>query len=673
MARNDRCMSDVRFSDFDLSANVKKALDAMGYEQPTPVQRSTIPMVDTGRDLMVQAQTGTGKTAAFGIPLVEQLGSKPQGIRVLVLAPTRELAKQVADELSQIGKFNRVRTAAVYGGASIDRQVAEIKFAHVVAGTPGRVLDHLRRGTLNLGQLTVLVLDEADEMLSMGFARELDQIMRYVPEKRQTLLFSATIPEDIKRYAKRYMVEPEFISMVDENVGADDVEHHYYIVSGVGRPRDLVQVIEYEDPESAIIFTNTRADSELVARYLRRQGHEAEYLNSDLPQKERERIMRATKDKNLRFLVATDIAARGIDITQLSHVINYTLPESPEVYIHRTGRTGRAGHKGTAISLIGPREIGVYYFLKRIYNVDLLERSVPSQAEIELRRDERKVGELLETVGARLGDVRADPEVRRLSPRLLEQEDAIDLVARILTFVRDAPLRAAVDTGPSFTEPTESGVLGSVPKPKTVRPGSRPETLSAVAKRVAILQSEFRGLPGEREDATPVRAPAVKEPPAVADPPPVIEDIVEEPPPAQPAKVDEAPREDDAAHSPVEARPESDLEPATDASVSEHVPVEVETATASARLRSPLPELPEGCVRLYINLGKRDKLGPVALRDQLAELAGLEPEDFVEVVQRSRHSYVTMDEEYADDLIDAVNGEKVGPRTIRVEVANDAT
>jgi ATP-dependent RNA helicase RhlE len=368
-------MTATRFTDLPLSDTLFQALADMGYVQPTPVQAAAIPLVATGRDLMVQSQTGTGKTAAFGIPLVERLDPRSKGVQALALAPTRELAKQVADELNLLGKYNRVRAAAIYGGASFEKQVAETKFAQIVVGTPGRVLDHLGRGTLRLDHLLVLVLDEADEMLSLGFARELDQIMSHVPEKRQTLLFSATIPEDIKRYARRYMHEPEFLSLIEENVAADDVEHIYYMVSGVGRPRDLVRVIEFEQPESAIIFANTRKDSELVARHLKKAGFDAEFLNGDMTQKDREAVMKRTKEKDLRFLVATDIAARGIDIDQLPHVVNFEMPNVPEDYVHRIGRTGRAGATGEAISLVCLDE---ELFVRDIEK--LIKRSIPREA-----------------------------------------------------------------------------------------------------------------------------------------------------------------------------------------------------------------------------------------------------------------------------------------------------
>ncbi len=593
-------MTVTSFEALDLSPPMLEALSAIGFTIPTPVQATAVPLVKTGRDLMVQSQTGTGKTAAFGIPILERFAERPsRGVRAMVLVPTRELARQVADEFQRYGKNHGVQTAAIYGGAPMDRQVAELRAANAVAGTPGRVLDHLRRGTLRLDTLEVLVLDEADEMLSLGFARELEQVMSFVPAKRQTLLFSATIPEDIKTYARRYMREPEFVSLIDQNVGADDVEHHYYVVSGVGRQKDLVQVLEYENPENALIFTNTRADSEMLANFLKRQGYGAEYLNGDLPQRDREKIMASTKDKSLRFLVATDIAARGIDISALSHVVNYTLPESPEVYIHRTGRTGRAGNSGTAISLIGPREIGVYYQLKRIYKVALQERSVPTQAEIEVKRAERRtdrgVGEILEAASDALGK---DPARKALALRILERDDAAEVVEALLAL---------------------QGTARAVERVETVWGGGG----AAPAAR-AVVQ--------------PAPTPARATPSAPAPSPPV------------------------SAPPPVSAQPPAPSRSAAPAAV---------VASASAqRVRIPPAA---GRTRIWVNLGREDRVNEDELTGLLADLAGLEPSDFDSIDLRARHSYVDVATEFAQDVVQAVAGEKRGTKVIRLEVArNDA-
>ena len=662
-------MTELRFTDLALSDHMLSALDEMGYVTPTPVQASAVPLVATGQDLMVQSQTGTGKTAAFGIPLIERLVEKQQGVQSLILCPTRELAKQVAEELVRLGKYKRVQTAAVYGGASMEKQIAEMRFAQVVSGTPGRVLDHLKRKNLRLDGLQVLILDEADEMLSMGFARELSQIMGFVPGDRQTLLFSATIPEDVKRYAKRYMREPEFLSLVEENVGADDVEHHYYMVSGVGRPRDLIQVIEFEEPESAIVFCNTRKDSELVAKYLKRANYDAEFLNGDLPQRERERIMGRAKNKTLRFLCATDVAARGIDISELSHVINYILPESPEVYIHRTGRTGRAGSKGTAISLIGPREIGVYYYLKRIYNVALQERSVPTQAEIELQREERRTQTLIKEIIEAVGPVdTAEPELRAQTMRLLESDDAVEVVGTLLHAFRN---RGFVSSG-GDEAPKAGGVLADVPKPDRIEPGSRPMSLAGVAERVALIQGAHSAAKEAASKPPPKRWSRKQEPAilAKAEPEPEVEEVEEAPVvEAAPEPVSEPPVEaapEPASEPPDEAAPEPASEPPVEAA-----PEPEPREARPRRSRTPEP-LGPGEVRLFLNVGKRDGFNDSEdLRDELAELGGLLPEDFVDVQLRSRHSYAVVHEDFAEDLIEAASGENVGGRTLRVEVARD--
>ena len=735
-------MSETRFSDLTLSEPILLALQDIGYEKPTPVQESSIPLVASGRDIMVQSQTGTGKTAAFGIPILEAV-EPTKGVKALVLCPTRELAKQVADELERIGKRKQVRTVPVYGGASIDKQVAEMKFAHIVAGTPGRVLDHLKRKTLDLSKLELLVLDEADEMLSMGFAKELEDIMRFVPKTRQTLLFSATIPPDIKRYAKRYMQEPEFLSLIEENVASDDVSHRYYMVSGVGRPRDLIKVIDFEQPQSAIIFCNTRKETELVARYLQKHDLDGEYLNSDLSQRDRERIMKRMKEKTLRFLVATDIAARGIDISQLSHVINYVLPESLEVYIHRTGRTGRAGVKGTAISLIGPREIGVYYYLRRIYQVALEEKSLPTKAEIELQRSRRTSDKLAQEIKS---SALATPDAAAATDaaKLLERDDAQDLVAILLDHYRSGR------TAPKANVPAVGGVLKDVPKPDHIAPGALPQTLAGVASRVAIIRGEFRGVDetaaestSSTQEATDTAKPAETAKPKKAAPKKATpkdasaEESKEEPAPKRTPRTRQArPKKTESVSATSEGSTEAQEIPraktaraAKAADKKPKVDKSAKTTSTSSRAKTSLkdrlaskmksmsqppkkaaPETPTKSVpkaktrlkparesaptqdappqdapppkkstrdtnvegsRLFISLGRKDGYNAQHLRDLIAELGGLLPEDILSTSVRPRFSFLVVDSEYCDDLIEAINGERVKGRLIRIERARE--
>jgi ATP-dependent RNA helicase DeaD len=373
------------FAGMNLDPDIQEALADMGYLAPMEVQTAVFQDVMEGRDIMVQSRTGSGKTAAFGIPIAQKLDPQISGAQVLCLAPTRELALQVAEELKRITRKRSLAVVPIYGGAPMKPQIDALTAgAQIIAGTPGRVLDHIRRKTLKTGGIRFLVLDECDEMLSMGFQEEIENILQTLPprEERQTMLFSATIPEAIERIGRRHMRDPHKISLSHDGIGVREISHYYYMVSGLARTRDLLKVLKAEKPESAIIFCNTREDTATVAKYLARHGYDAEAISSDLTQKDRERVMKRTRDKNLQFMVATDIAARGIDISDLSHVINYQFPESPEVYVHRTGRTGRAGKAGVALSLVGPREIGAFYYLKLIYKIRPQERDLPSAEEL---------------------------------------------------------------------------------------------------------------------------------------------------------------------------------------------------------------------------------------------------------------------------------------------------
>jgi ATP-dependent RNA helicase DeaD len=376
------------FADLGIHDDVLEALHEMGWTTPTPVQRDSYPLVIAGHDVIVQSRTGTGKTGAFGIPLVDGLLSVGGEEQALVLAPTRELALQSAREIDKLGGRRGISAVAVYGGASMEQQIRALQGgARVISGTPGRVLDHLKRGTIDASRLRVLVLDEADEMLSMGFAKELHAIIAKLPKKRQTLLFSATVDRAIKRVAEKHMRDPQFLGLSGDHVGALGIEHFVYMVSGVGRVANLITILEIEDPESALIFCNTKAETEEVSAALQRAGFNAEWLNGDRPQREREEVLGRVRREELRFLVATDVAARGIDVSHLTHVINFSLPDNVEQYVHRTGRTGRAGRTGTAITLVGPTELGILYYLRLQYRIFPVERTLPSEGEQRTRQE----------------------------------------------------------------------------------------------------------------------------------------------------------------------------------------------------------------------------------------------------------------------------------------------
>jgi len=374
----------------ELSDDIQAALHDLGWHTPTPVQAKAIPLMRAGGDLIVQAQTGSGKTGAFGIPIVESIDTDDHVIQALIMLPTRELANQVAVELSTTGKHRGVRVLAVYGGVAYAGQLESLdQGVHIVVGTPGRILDHLSNGRMDLSHTRVLVLDEADEMLSLGFWPDMREVATYLPENRQSHLFSATIPEKVRSLSRFFLKDPEFVA-VDDGVSAPQrIEHYYYVCTANEKEALLARLLEYEDPESAIIFCNTKADVRFITGYLQKRGFDVDQISGDLPQAAREKAIQRIKNGEMRYLVATDVAARGIDISDLSHVISYAATDQPEVYLHRTGRTGRAGRSGVAISLVSGLDIGNFRHMQNVNKIEITERKPPTERDMLERIRER--------------------------------------------------------------------------------------------------------------------------------------------------------------------------------------------------------------------------------------------------------------------------------------------
>ncbi len=353
----------MNFDDFKLSKETHKAITKLGFEEPTPIQVTAIPAIMKGMDVIGQAQTGTGKTAAFGIPIIEmfQRAKKPYA---LILEPTRELAVQVAEEISNICLFKKIQVLPVYGGKSIDTQIRAFRRGvDIVVGTPGRIMDHMNRKTFSLSDLKIVVLDEADEMLDMGFIDDIETILKQTPPERQTLLFSATMPEVILTIAKKYMKKPEKIRVNPGSMIVPKIKQVFYEVRNEDKLKALARLLDVEDPSLAIVFCHTKRDVDEVSQKLQHMGYNADALHGDYSQARREEVMGKFRKGQIEILVATDVAARGLDIQNVSHVINFSIPQNPENYIHRIGRTGRAGKAGIAITLVTPRE---YTFLRQI-------------------------------------------------------------------------------------------------------------------------------------------------------------------------------------------------------------------------------------------------------------------------------------------------------------------
>lgn len=391
----------IKFEELGLSKETLSALKKKGFEEPTPIQEKTIPiLMKEQKDVIGQAQTGTGKTAAFGIPIIEDLEhSKSRDVQALILAPTRELAVQVAEEINSLKGRRKLFVLPVYGGASIDHQIRGLKRgADIVVGTPGRVIDHINRGTLKLNNLKYMILDEADEMLNMGFIEDVERILAETNQNKKMLLFSATMPRKILNLAKRFMGDYEIVSVKEEQLTADLTDQIYFEVRESDKFESLCRIIDVEKEFYGLVFCRTKVNVEKVANKLIDRGYSAEALHGDISQYQRERILRKFKTQNINILVATDVAARGIDINNLTHVINYSLPQNPESYVHRIGRTGRAGQEGTAITFVTPEEYRKLAFIKRYANTNIRKEKIPEVKDIISIKKQRIQDELKEIV-----------------------------------------------------------------------------------------------------------------------------------------------------------------------------------------------------------------------------------------------------------------------------------
>ena len=403
----------TKFRDLGLSEMMLNSLHKKGFEEPTPIQAKTIPfLLANKKDLIGKAQTGTGKTAAFGIPIIENIVPDSKRVQAIILAPTRELAIQVAEELSSFAEEQKTRIIAVYGGQPIERQISRLqRGVDIVVGTPGRILDHLERKTLDISKVSYIVLDEADEMLNMGFIDDIEAILKAAPKERRTVLFSATMPEHIERLAKKYMNEYEVIAVAKDNVSKANIQQIYFEVPQSDKFEALFRIIDVEESFYGLVFCRTKVDADEISHKLANRGCRAEAIHGDLSQGQREKVLQKFRAKKITALVATDVAARGIDIDNLTHVINYSLPQDPESYVHRIGRTGRAGKSGIAITLITPSEYRKLVSIQRMSNMTITKQKVPNVSEVIESKKQRIKSSLLEIISAgNFGDLDAISE-----------------------------------------------------------------------------------------------------------------------------------------------------------------------------------------------------------------------------------------------------------------------
>ncbi len=431
------------FQELDLRREVMQAIQELGYEEPTPIQAQTIPLLLSGKDVVAQAQTGTGKTAAFVIPIVERIEPSNRAVQAIVLVPTRELAMQVAEASFALSRYRRIDVLPIYGGQAYDRQLRGLrKGVHVVVGTPGRVIDHIRRGTLRLDGVRSVVLDEADEMLDMGFFEDIEFILEQTPKERQTALFSATIPARVEALARRYLREPLHIAIAREERTVPQTHQVYYETAESGKLEALTRVLDLETPRSAIVFCRTKRAVDEIASALQARGYGADAIHGDMSQAQRERVLHSFRENRVEILVATEVAARGLDLPDVTHVINYDIPDDPDAYIHRIGRTGRMGRKGEAITFVAPRETRLLRFIEGQIHKKLKPMRLPAPGDIAARQREAFLDELRATL-------RTGPRApyALLVEELAREHDPLEIAAAALELAsasgdRQAPERS---------------------------------------------------------------------------------------------------------------------------------------------------------------------------------------------------------------------------------------
>ncbi|MDY5930560.1 MAG: DEAD/DEAH box helicase [Candidatus Ornithospirochaeta sp.] len=428
------------FAELGLSEESLLALKEKGFEEPTDIQKACIPLLlEKGTEVVGQAQTGTGKTAAFALPILETIDCGSNATQALILAPTRELAMQVAEEINSLKGKRKIDIAPIYGGASMEVQLKKLrKGLQIVVGTPGRILDHIRRGSLKLDRLEFMVLDEADEMLDMGFIEDIEEVLKATPDDKRMLMFSATMPPEIQRLAETFMKNAQIIRTQKKDTSAVNTDQIYYEVREADKIEALTRIIDREASFYGVVFCRTKLQCDEIGSKLRSRGYDAEALHGDLSQREREKILKDMKEHTISILVATDVAARGLDIQDLTHVINYSLPEDPEIYIHRVGRTGRAGKTGTAITFITPSESRRFSYIKRASRSEIRREEIPEAEEIIRGKKERISEEIREAIK---NDVLDD--YRDLASRILEDEDAEDAFAALLQYIYKDELDAS--------------------------------------------------------------------------------------------------------------------------------------------------------------------------------------------------------------------------------------
>ena len=473
-------METVRFDELDLCPQIVRAVKEMGFEAATPIQARAIPVIMEGRDVIGQAQTGTGKTAAFGIPLLQKIDPKNRKLQAIVLCPTRELAVQVADEIRRLCKFmHGIKVLPIYGGQDIGKQIRSLKGGiQLIIGTPGRVMDHMRRHTLKFDQLHTIVLDEADEMLNMGFREDIETILKDVPEERQTILFSATMPQPILDITKNYQRDAQLVRVVKKELTVQNIDQYYYEVKEKNKEEVLSRLLDMYNPRRALVFCNTKRRVDELTGALQGRGYFAEGLHGDMKQSQRDRVMNGFRNGKTEILIATDVAARGIDVDDVEAVFNYDLPQDDEFYVHRIGRTGRAGRVGKAFTFIVGKEVYKLKDIQRYCKTKIYAQPIPSLNDVSAIKADKILNNIADTIQNENLSAMVDLIEQRLNE---EDYTAMDIAAAFLKQAMgagDTEQQDEFEFGDTGAEEGMVRLFINIGKKQNVRPG---DVLGAIA------------------------------------------------------------------------------------------------------------------------------------------------------------------------------------------------
>ncbi len=665
-------MTPKLFSELGLSPEIIKAIDKLGFEQAAPIQAAAIPVLMAGKDVVGQSQTGSGKTAAFAIPAIEKTDPRERAVQVLILCPTRELAVQVAEEVHKLAFFKRgIIALPIYGGQSYDRQLIGLRQgAQIVIGTPGRVMDHMRRGTLRLDKLKMVILDEADVMLNMGFREDIEFILQTTPATRQTVFFSATMPRPIRELIEKHAKTPENVRIEQEGMTVSTVEQIYFEVDRRWKVDALTRLIDVHDLKLGIIFCNTKRMVDELVEHLNTQGYSAEGLHGDLSQAQRDRVMNKFRKSGLEFLVATDVAARGIDVDDIQAVFNYDLPYDPEDYVHRIGRTGRAGRSGMAFSFAAGRELFQIRTIERFTNSHIQRGRIPSIEEV----DEARANVLLDKVRATLqaGEFeRQDNAVGRLLEEGFDSTDVISALLHLLeggeanasqpaakTDERERPQRPERTERPERTAPPR--VISPAPAaPKPVRAGAKlvtppPTHAGAKSFKTAKPIVPIPSVPLIKSSITPVTsqplaaasAPGAKSPKAPL-PKKSARAELDSPGARQPVRRDYDEHEDQPRERPQHAEIEPNLIPQRP--ISRGTPAEM--------------------TRLWMSVGEQHGVATSDITGCILGETGLPTQTVGTVDIRERHTFVDVTAEFAKAIISKLNRTSLRGQRLKVKIA----